>query len=224
MAGIAPDLRVAAHAAGDLIVKMETAVQEEGFWFRFAKRITPLRKARRWFLNEIYGDLRLYWLTMLGYVPSHTIRNYFYRRSGVKMARTSSLHWRTRFFSPEKLSIGEDCTLGNDGFYDARDGIVIGSCVNIAAEVRIYTREHDIDDPWFAEIGGPVLIGDHVYIGTRVTIMPGVTIGLGAVVASGAVVTKDVPPYMLVGGVPAKIIRERSHDLRYKLGYAKKFQ
>ena len=95
---------------------------------------------------------------------------------------------------------------------------------DIAAEVRIYTREHDIDDPQFAEIGGPVVIEDYAYIGTRVTIMPGVRIGCGAVVASGAVVTKDVPPYMLVGGVPARVIRERSHDLRYKLGYAKKFQ
>ncbi len=196
----------------------------ESAWVRFGKKITPLRKLRRWYYNEIYQDLRLYWLTMLGYVPSHAVRNYFYRHAGVKLASTSSLHWRARFFKPEGLSIGEHCTLGNDGFYDARDTITIGSCVNIAAEVRIYTREHDIDDPFFAETGGPVVIEDYAYIGTRVTIMPGVRIGHGAVVASGAVVTKDVPPFMLVGGVPAKVIRERAHDLRYKLGYAKKFQ
>jgi putative colanic acid biosynthesis acetyltransferase WcaF len=207
----------------NVITANDTAVEKPA-WFRFAKRITPLRKARRWFLNEIYGDLRLYLLTMAGYVPSHTIRNFVYRSAGVKLARTSSLHWRARFFSPENLEIGGHCTLGNDGFYDARSGITIGACVNIAAEVRIYTREHDIDDPWFAEVGGPVAIGDHVYIGTRVTIMPGVSIGEGAVVASGAVVTKDVPAYALVGGVPAKFIRERSRNLRYKLGYAKKFQ
>jgi hypothetical protein len=54
--------------------------------------------------------------------------------------------------------------------------------------------------------------------------LPITRIGKGAVVASGAVVAKDVPPYMLVGGVPAKPIRERSRDLRYKLGYAKRFQ
>ena len=196
----------------------------EAAWVGVARRITPLRKIRRWWLNEIWGDLRLFILTMIGYMPSHTIRNLFYRLSGVKIARTSSLHWRARFFAPEGLSIGEYCTLGNDGFYDARDTITIGNCVNIAAEVRIYTREHDIDDPFFAEKGGPVAIEDHAYIGTRVTIMPGVRVGHGAVVASGAVVTKDVAPYMLVGGVPAKVIRERSHDLRYQLGYAKKFQ
>ena len=196
----------------------------ESRWIAIARRITPLRKLRRWWLNAIWGDLRLFFLTAVGYVPSHRIRNFFYRRSGVRLARSSSIHWRARFFTPEGLSVGEHTTIGNDGFFDGRSGITIGSCVNIAGEVRLYTREHDIDDPFFAEIGGPIVIEDYAYIGTRVTVMPGVTIGRGAVIASGAVVTKNVEPYMLAGGVPARVIRERSHDLRYKLGYAKKFQ
>lgn len=191
---------------------------------RIAKWITPLRKLRRWWLNGIWSDLRLYMLTMIGYFPSHAVRNFFYRSAGIRLARTSSIHWRARFFNPQTLCVGEHTTIGNDGFFDARDGITIGASVNIAAEVRIYTREHDIDDPYFGEKGGPVVIEDFVYIGTRVTILPGIRIGRGAVVASGAVVTKDVPPYMLVGGVPARVIRERSHDLRYKLGFAKGFQ
>lgn len=53
--------------------------------------------------------------------------------------------------------------------------------------------------------------------------MPGVTIGEGAVVAAGAVVTKDVPAFAIAGGVPAKVVGERNRDLRYKLGYAKRF-
>jgi putative colanic acid biosynthesis acetyltransferase WcaF len=199
-------------------------VEAERPWVRLAQRITPLRKLRRWWLNEYWGDLRLWVLTMTGYIPSHRIRNFVYRRAGVQLAKTSSIHWRARFFSPQDLTIGECTTIGNDGFFDAREKIRIGACVNIAGEVRIYTREHDIDDPFFSEVGGPVTIGDYAYIGTRVTILPGVNIGTGAVVASGAVVTKDVPAYMLVGGVPAKVIRERSRDLRYKLGYAKRFQ
>jgi maltose O-acetyltransferase len=188
-----------------------------------AKRIRPLRGAYAW-STALWGDLRLYLLTTVGYVPSHRFRKLVYRCAGVRLPRTSSLHWRARFFAPEGLSVGEHTTIGNDGFFDAREGIRIGSCVNIAAEVRIYTREHDIDDPWFAETGGPVSIEDYAYVGTRVTILPGVTIGRGAVVATGAVVTKDVAPYMLVGGVPAKPIRERSRDLRYRLGYGKRFQ
>ena len=193
------------------------------FWRRQIKKIALLQKTYRWSV-EVWADLRLFILTMTGYVPSHRYRNVVYRCAGIKRAKSSSIHWRARFFCPEGLTIGDHCIIGNDAFFDARDGITIGENVNIAAEVRIYTREHDIDDPYFAECGGPVVIDDYVYIGARVTILPGVRIGKGAVVATGAVVTKDVEPYMLVGGVPAKVIRERSHDLRYTLGYAKRFQ
>lgn len=190
---------------------------------QIAKRITPLRKFYHW-SNNVWADLELYLLTLAGYVPSHHFRNFIYRKAGVKLSKTSSIHWRARFFQPKGLSIGAYTTIGNDGFFDGREGITIGSNVNIAAEVRIYTREHDIDDPYFAEIGAPVVIEDYVYIGTRVTLLPGSHIGKGAVIASGAVVAKDIPPYTLAGGVPAKVIRERSSDLRYKLGYAKRFQ
>jgi maltose O-acetyltransferase len=69
--------------------------------------------------------------------------------------------------------------------------------------------EHDINSQTFGGSGGPVVIHDWAYIGTRVTILPGITIGEGAVVASGAVVTKDVAPWTMVGGIPAKFIRNR---------------
>lgn len=190
---------------------------------KFAKKITPLKYFYQWGMN-VWADLQLYLLTLTGFIPSHTFRNFIYRSAGVKLARTSSIHWHARFFYPQGISIGEYTTIGNDGFFDGREGLEIGSCVNIAGEVRIYTREHDISDPDFGEIGGRVLIEDYVYIGSRVTILPGVRIGYGGVVASGAVVTKDVPAYKVVGGVPAKIIGERPPNLHYKLGYAKRFQ
>lgn len=102
--------------------------------------------------------------------------------------------------------------------------LTIGNNVSIAGEVRIYTMEHDIDDPDFKEIGAPVVIDDYVVIGSRVTILPGVHIGKGAVVASGAVVTKNVEAYAVVGGVPATFIKNRAKDLRYTLKFARFFQ
>lgn len=180
------------------------------------------RIARRTSLNG--GYLLLYGLTTVGAVPSHTVRNAAYRLAGVTLPRSSALHWRARFFCPRGVRIGENTTIGNDAFLDGRRGLTIGCRVSIAAEVRIYTLEHDIDDPYFASIGGPVVIEDYVYIGTRVTILPGVRIGRGAVVASGAVVTGSVEEYTVVGGIPARPIRERSHDLRYRLGGRTLFQ
>jgi acetyltransferase-like isoleucine patch superfamily enzyme len=62
------------------------------------------------------------------------------------------------------------------------------------------------------EMNTPVIIGNDVYLGDGIVVMPGVTIGDGAVVAANAVVTKDVEPYTIVGGIPAKKIRDRFPD------------
>lgn len=91
----------------------------------------------------------------------------------------------------------------------------IGSDVMMGPDCVIYTRNHRFDrlDIPMREQGygpvEPVEIGDDCWIGGRVTILPGVHVGNGTVIAAGAVVTKDVPPYAVVGGVPAKIIYNR---------------
>jgi len=89
--------------------------------------------------------------------------------------------------------------------------------------VRIYTREHDPQSPVFAESAGPVIIKDFAWVSSHAIVLPGVTVGRGAVVAAGAVVTKDVPALAIVGGNPARMIGERQPDLRYRLGWARRF-
>ncbi len=176
----------------------------------------------RW-RRDVWGDLRLRLLTDLGYLPSHAARNFFYRRSGITLPRSSSIHWRAEFYHPGGLTIGENCIIGDSCFLDGRDGITFGANVNVGSHVSIYTRQHDVDSPDFAEVGGAVTVGDYAWIASHAVVLPGVTIGAGAVVAAAAVVTRDVPPYTLVGGNPARVIRERNRDLRYRLGYAKRF-
>ena len=90
--------------------------------------------------------------------------------------------------------------------------VTIGSHVNLAQGITVTALNHN-----FAEKGlrideqgvstNPVTIGDDIWIGANAVILPGVTIGNHSVIAAGAVVTKDVPPYTLVAGVPAKIIK-----------------
>ena len=68
----------------------------------------------------------------------------------------------------------------------------------------------------FSEIRKPIKIGDYVWIGAGATVLQGVEVGDGAVVAAGAVVVDDVPPFTIVGGVPAKKIGDRTKNLNYK--------
>lgn len=85
----------------------------------------------------------------------------------------------------------------------------------MGTDVTVITRNHRFDrtDVPMMKQGfedeKPVYIGDDVWIGDRVIILPGVHVGNGCVIAAGSVVTKDVPRYTVVGGVPAKVIRER---------------
>lgn len=171
----------------------------------------------------MWSDLRLRLLADLGRVPSHAVRNFFYRRSGLTLPPTSSIHWRAEFYAPEHIKIGDNCTIGDSCFLDGRSGLWIGDCVNLGSHVRIYTREHDVQSPTFAETGAPVRLGNYCWVASHAVVLPGVTVGEGAVVAAGAVVTKDVPAYSIVAGVPARKVGERTRELRYKLGYAKRF-
>ena len=90
--------------------------------------------------------------------------------------------------------------------------MTIGDYVMIGPNTMISTVNHPISPMGRRKhlgIGKPVVIGNDVWIGSYVRIMEGVTIGDGAVVAACALVTKDVPPYAVVGGVPAKVIKYR---------------
>ncbi|QGF25164.1 acyltransferase [Raineyella fluvialis] len=178
--------------------------------------------ANRW-RNDVWSDLRLRLLADIGHVPSHRVRNLAYRRAGMKLPTTSSIHWRAEFYAPESITIGEYCTIGDSCFLDGRSGLVIGDSVNLGSHVTIFTREHDVQSSDFAETGAPVTIGDHAWVSSHAIILPGVTIGEGAVVAAGAVVPRDVPPFTIVGGNPARRIADRSTELTYRLGYAKRF-
>jgi acetyltransferase-like isoleucine patch superfamily enzyme len=165
----------------------------------------------------------LLWYSMsyTGRIPSHHIRNFLYKHVFlVNIGKKVVIYNNAEFRAPYKLKIGEGSIIGNRAILDARrGGITIGKNVNLSTGVWLWTGQHDHNDPYFRSVEGrrgPIEINDRVWIGPRVTILHSVTIGEGAVIAAGAVVTKNVEPFSIYAGIPAKKIGDRNNDLRYE--------
>jgi O-antigen/teichoic acid export membrane protein/acetyltransferase-like isoleucine patch superfamily enzyme len=154
---------------------------------------------------------------IVAYVPSHTIRHAWYRRvlgwdigHGVSILMGPYIQMTGIRTSGRRVSIGNGTVVNQKCLIYTSGGLIIGNNVSISAEVALITGTHDINDPGFLSDYRPIVIDDYAWIGTRAMILQGVTIGQGAVVMAGAVVTKDVEPFAVVGGVPARQITERT--------------
>lgn len=111
------------------------------------------------------------------------------------------------------LIVGDRAQLGQNARIDQH--VTLGNDVVMGPDVVIMTNAHrfdDIETPINQQDNfpiEPVTIGNDVWLGTRVIVMPGVTIGDGSVVGAGSIVTKNIPPYSVAVGSPAKVIRKR---------------
>jgi acetyltransferase-like isoleucine patch superfamily enzyme len=120
-------------------------------------------------------------------------------------------------FSP-RIEIGDGTYIGHRVHIIACGKIMIGKFVMIADGVYISDNLHGFEDidrpvaPQPLSHPGPVTIEDEVWIGENVSILPNVTVGRHSVVGSNSVVTKDVPPFSVAAGVPAKIIKQYNHS------------
>ena len=108
-----------------------------------------------------------------------------------------------------QITIGKGVFIGNNLAVTAFGGIEIEDGAMIALQCTIATVNHLEEDINLVK-GKTVRIGKRAWIGSRVTIVPGVTIGEGAIIGAGSVVTKDIPPYAVAVGNPAKVIKYRS--------------
>lgn len=120
-----------------------------------------------------------------------------------------------RLFPPFYADFGKNISFGKNVFVNSgchfqdQGGIKIGDGVFIGHNVVLATATHDLDPRMNRKLHyKPITIENNVWIGSNSTILQGVTVGEWAVVAAGAVVTKDVAPYTVVGGVPAKFIKK----------------
>jgi acetyltransferase-like isoleucine patch superfamily enzyme len=144
------------------------------------------------------------------------LRTAFLRVMGAQIGRNTIVH-AVKFFNVYRkgfagLRVGDNCFIGDEALLDLADEIVMEESVTLAERVTILTHvnvgfeDHPLQK-YFPAYSKKVVLGRGSFVGTNVTVLPGVTVGQCAFVAAGAVVREDVPPYHVVGGVPARTIR-----------------
>jgi acetyltransferase-like isoleucine patch superfamily enzyme len=120
-----------------------------------------------------------------------------------------------KFTHPENIFIGSHCHINHLGCLQADKNakIIIGNDLLMGPGTMLYASNYQLapDRPMRTQPRnyGDIVIGNDVWLGSNVVVTAGVTIGDGAVIAAGSVVTKDIPPYTIAGGIPAKPLKKR---------------
>ena len=153
-------------------------------------------------------------------IPFHFLRLWYLKAYLGGIGKESHVQMSCRFLNGRKVFFGERNVINFGCMFDGRRfHIKTGDDVSIGPEAAILTLGHEPQSAEFADRGGTVTIGSRVWIGYRALVMPGVSIGEGAVVAAGSVVTRDIEPFTIVAGVPARKIGNREKNLSYHLHY-----
>ncbi len=115
------------------------------------------------------------------------------------------------FYGPEALDVGDDTSIAAFVHIWCGGRVIIGARCMIGSHVAISSLTHDYQKPemWKTIVARPVVIEDDVWIGAHAAVLPGVTVGNGAVIGAGAMVTTDVPPGVIVTGIPGRVTGSR---------------
>jgi len=132
-----------------------------------------------------------------------------------KIGKKTFIDYKTYFRYPSRIRIGSNVSINRGSKFFAIEQaknieIIIEDNVVIGPDISVFSGGHDHNYLDLPVIGKTVKVGKYSWIGGKSIILPGVTIGEGAIIGAGSVVTKDIPPYTIAVGVPAKIIKKRS--------------
>ncbi|WP_293669558.1 sugar O-acetyltransferase [uncultured Parabacteroides sp.] len=174
------------------------------------KQLKPLDTAEIYnFMDKMSDEARRVTFELNGsFHTQEEVRKLFSRLFGKQVAPSF------RVFPPFYTDFGKNITVGKDVFINAcchfqdHGGVTLGDGCLIGHNVVFATLNHDfIPERRASMMPAPIVLGRKVWVGSNSTILQGVTIGDNAIVAAGSVVTKDIPTNVIVGGVPAKFIR-----------------
>ena len=172
------------------------------------------RESRKLF---IIHELFEWYVALFGWIPGRFgwfARGLAYRPFLKRAGWPIIFGERIKLTEPWNMELGNWAAIGHNARANATGGITIGNWAAVTSGCVLNTVSHPFDDPdTTLRLQGievaPIVIEDGAWLGNGVYVMPGVTVGEGAIVAANSVVTKDVPPYTIVGGSPARPIRRR---------------
>lgn len=131
------------------------------------------------------------------------------RAFGAKMGRNSNVYSSAKVYYPANLVMGDNTCLANDVDCYNVAPVILRDNVTVSQGAYLCTASHDITDSAHPLVTKPIVIEDQAWVGARAFVGMGVTVGQGAVVGATASVYKDVEPWTVVGGNPAKFIKKR---------------
>jgi putative colanic acid biosynthesis acetyltransferase WcaF len=149
------------------------------------------------------------WLFRLSPYPCYAWRRWVLRLFGARVGRDVRTAASTHLYMPWNVEIGDWAAIGPDVFVYSLGKVRIGARATVSYRTHVCAGTHDFSDPAMPLLKPPVTIEEDAWVGTDAFIGPGVTVGRGSMVAARAVVVKDVDPFTLVGGHPARIIGQR---------------
>ena len=152
-----------------------------------------------------------YWLLFRPFPSSFLMpwRRFILRLFGAKMGKGTQVYCSATIWAPWNLEMGDySCLASGVDCYNV-DKITIGADTTISQKTYLCTASHDISNPKNPLITASITIADQAWVAADAFVGMGVTIGQGAVVGARAAVFKDVAPWMVVGGNPAKALKQR---------------
>lgn len=169
--------------------------------------------------KKLKRKAKFYIIRLNQYLPFNSLRMFIYKNLIQLKVGKQTMIWCGNKFPdvPQDFEVGKNSIIGPNNVFLVGGGIEIGSNVNLSGFSYFISQGHHANDPEYKTTFRKIVIEDDVWVATNCTIGPGVTLGKGCVVAAGSVVTKSVPAFTIVGGNPAKHIKNRNTELSYKL-------
>jgi putative colanic acid biosynthesis acetyltransferase WcaF len=142
--------------------------------------------------------------------PLHGWRNFLLRSFGATIGQGSHIYPTARIWAPWNLHCEDNVAIGEDAIIYNPATLTIRSHAIVSQYAYLCGATHDFEDPMFPLISFPTTLGPYSWVCARATVMPNVNLGEGAILALGSVATKDLSPWTVYAGVPAKPVKTRT--------------